>query len=97
MQFEAQIVKGRVKMEKLFKAMMKSVYIGFLVLLLDSELLTVIRPGEINSTLRTKIIFSEEFIPIALVFFAISLIGFIGYSIVVCKQSKKDQSGPDKT
>lgn len=83
-------------MEKLFKTMMKSIYIGFLVLLLDSDLLTVTWIREDNTTQRIELIFSEEFIPIALIFFAIGVIGFIGYAIVVCKQSKKDQPGSDK-
>lgn len=84
-------------MEKLFKTMMKSFYLGILVLLLDAELFTVVGLGERNHTETIKLIFSDRSMLFALVFFAVSLIGFIGYAIVVCKQSKKDPSGPDKT
>lgn len=76
-------------MEKLFKMMTNAFYPALflkVLYLFFSEGRKVL--GYIRLTKRVN--------SAAIFLFIISVIGFIGYAIVVCKQPKKDQPGSDK-
>lgn len=69
-------------MEKLFKMMTNAFYPALFL-----KIMRLMFPERLSRSVNSPVLF----------LFIISAVGFIGYAIVVCKQSKKDQSGPDKT